>query len=419
MFNFNFQQKTGEACDILTSSCPDDDACFASGPGRDMFESTKIIGQRIYKGASKLLSSRSGREVKGDISFIHQFIDMPKQSIQYFDLKDRTLKNVTGCSAAMGYSFAAGTTDGPGAFDFKQGTVSDNPFWNLVRDVVAVPSQEDIKCHGKKPILLPTGRAHFPYDWQPHIVPLQVFTLGDVMMFGLPGELTTMAGRRLRAEVQRVTKERGVQVQTILCGLSNSYSSYVTTPEEYDIQRYEGASTIFGPYTLPIYINKFLELLTAMISNQAVPPGPTPDDQDEEQISLITKVIYDYHPLFSDFGYVLEQPRQLYSRGETVTCCFVSGNPRNNLMTDRSYFYVEQLNDDGTWTTIANDASWDTKFIWKRVSTIFGTSDIQFYWTIPDSVKLGRFRVRHLGYYRNFVGQVFPYQGSTNHFDVN
>ena len=29
--------------------------------------------------------------------------------------------NVSTCKPAMGFSFAAGTTDGPGAFDFKQG----------------------------------------------------------------------------------------------------------------------------------------------------------------------------------------------------------------------------------------------------------------------------------------------------------
>lgn len=28
---------------------------------------------------------------------------------------------VKTCPAAMGFAFAAGTTDGPGAFDFKQG----------------------------------------------------------------------------------------------------------------------------------------------------------------------------------------------------------------------------------------------------------------------------------------------------------
>lgn len=384
-----------------------------------MFESTKIIGSRIYKGASKLLNARIGREVKGAVSSIHQFIDVPQQSISYFNPKQGISQNVTGCSPAMGYSFAAGTTDGPGAFDFQQGTVSDNLFWNAVRDFVAEPSPQDIICHGKKPILLATGRAVYPYAWQPTIVPLQVFAIGDVMMFGLPGELTTMAGRRLRAEVQRVTKEKGDQVQSILCGLSNSYSSYVTTPEEYEIQRYEGASTIFGPYTLPIYIQQFAKLLAAMISNQPVTPGPLPIDQDSKQISLTTKVFYDGHAYNSGFGYVLKQPRKLYSHGETVTCSFVSGNPRNNLMTDSSYFYVEHLDDDGTWTVVATDANWETKFKWTRVSMILGRSEINFYWTIPVGVKIGTFRVRHVGSYRYILGGLYPYQGSTEHFNVN
>lgn len=30
-------------------------------------------------------------------------------------------ETVKTCPAAMGFAFAAGTTDGPGAFDFKQG----------------------------------------------------------------------------------------------------------------------------------------------------------------------------------------------------------------------------------------------------------------------------------------------------------
>lgn len=40
----------------------------------------------------------------------------------------------------------------------------------------------------------------------------------------------------------------------VLAGLTNTYSSYITTFEEYQIQRYEGASTIFGPHTLDAYI---------------------------------------------------------------------------------------------------------------------------------------------------------------------
>lgn len=43
---------SGNPCDILTSTCPKGEGdCFASGPGANMFESTKIIGQRIFEGA--------------------------------------------------------------------------------------------------------------------------------------------------------------------------------------------------------------------------------------------------------------------------------------------------------------------------------------------------------------------------------
>lgn len=59
----------------------------------------------------------------------------------------------------MGYSFAAGTIDGPGSFSFRQGTTSANPMWNVVRNLLATPTNEDIKCHGAKPILLATGHV--------------------------------------------------------------------------------------------------------------------------------------------------------------------------------------------------------------------------------------------------------------------
>ena len=59
----------------------------------------------------------------------------------------------------MGYSFAAGTTDGPGSFSFKQGTTKTNPMWNIVYHFLAAPTDEDVKCHSPKPILLATGRV--------------------------------------------------------------------------------------------------------------------------------------------------------------------------------------------------------------------------------------------------------------------
>ena len=50
----------------------------------------------------------------------------------------------------------------------------------------------------------------------------------------------------------------------VIAGLSNTYADYIATPEEYSVQRYEGASTIYGPYTLPAYIQEFNKLAVAL-----------------------------------------------------------------------------------------------------------------------------------------------------------
>lgn len=57
-------------------------------------------------------------------------------------------------------------------------------------------------------------------------------------------EFTTMAGRRLRDAVKMVLTsgsngEFNGNVHVVIAGLTNTYSQYVTTFEEYQVQRYE------------------------------------------------------------------------------------------------------------------------------------------------------------------------------------
>lgn len=53
-------QKTGKPCDLHYSTCSDPgDACIASGPGKDMFESTAIIADRLFKKAWVCISKIS------------------------------------------------------------------------------------------------------------------------------------------------------------------------------------------------------------------------------------------------------------------------------------------------------------------------------------------------------------------------
>lgn len=60
----------------------------------------------------------------------------------------------------QGYSFGAGTVDGPGEPFFTQGTLKDNFFWNIARNVLTrSPSAVQTACHYPKPILLNTGEV--------------------------------------------------------------------------------------------------------------------------------------------------------------------------------------------------------------------------------------------------------------------
>jgi neutral ceramidase len=56
----------------------------------------------------------------------------------------------------------------------------------------------------------------------------------------------------------------------------------IQIPFQLQIQRYEGASTIYGPHTLTIYLRTFEKLMRAIVSNDTVDPGPWPTNNDGE-----------------------------------------------------------------------------------------------------------------------------------------
>ncbi|XP_060803695.1 neutral ceramidase isoform X2 [Amyelois transitella] len=354
---------SGKVCDQESLLCElPKERCFASGPGRDMFQSTKIIATKLFETAMTVLK-QPGEDLTGPLGVVHQFVDMPLEEVHPYDPVTETFnasRNVSGCFPAMGYSFAAGTTDGPGAFDFKQGTTSGNPLWDAVRDFIAEPTKEDVECHAPKPILFATGRIKFPYSWQPRIVSCAVARIGGFFLAAVPGEFTTMSGRRLRNVVRKTAGAKKV----VLAGLSNIYSDYIATPEEYQAQRYEAASTIYGPHTLDIYLNKYVELTEALLN--------------------------------------------------------VAGHPRNNIRHGRSYANVEKLEseEDDAWVSVLTDADWETKFIWQRNSKILGTSYATIEWEIPPGTPPGKYRIHHYGSYKYILGGIYPYHGFSDTFEV-
>lgn len=173
-----------------------------------------------------------------------------------------------------------------------------------------------------------------------------------------------MSGRRLRSLIENVARqEEGENFDVIIAGLSNLYTSYIVTPEEYQAQRYEGASTLYGPHTLTIYLQQYGKLTSEMLQEKIIDIGPIQPNLRDKQMSLTPPVIYDGFPKDLYFGYVLEQPKSSYNRGEKLFVSFISGNPRNNVMHERSYFTVERKLEADNWKVELTDADWDTKYV--------------------------------------------------------
>lgn len=85
----------------------------------DEFESTRIIGERQFRKAVELFNAAS-EKLNGKIDYRHTFVDLSELNVT-IPKEGGGTNVVKTCPAAMGFAFAAGTTDGPGAFDFKQG----------------------------------------------------------------------------------------------------------------------------------------------------------------------------------------------------------------------------------------------------------------------------------------------------------
>ena len=124
-----------------------------------------------------------------------------------------------------------------------------------------------------KPVILMPGIESPPVA--PQVLPVQILRIGTIAVLGIPGELTTMAGRRLRGTVLDTLSSAGVR-HVALGTYANDYSQYVTTFEEYGSQQYEGASTLFGPHTLEAYQRVAADLAVAIARGDPVHAGPAP-----------------------------------------------------------------------------------------------------------------------------------------------
>jgi len=255
--------------------------------------------QEIFDSASKI-----GKKIKGDIDYLLMYADMSAVGID--ESYTGGLKHETTSDPTWGMSFLEGTTDGQGAAKIVGQAV--RVFLGSIRQVEVMAARMSkneerqkkvigyYNAHHPKAIVINhatgvTAGALHPEKlvvpnfvdpaikfiklankvgygkktpWIPQVLPLQIFIIGNLAIVGIPSEITTIAGARLRKTIAEVLEERGVS-EVLLSPYANSYAGYITTYEEYRLQLYEGGHTLFGKWTLAAYQMKFKQMAEELL----------------------------------------------------------------------------------------------------------------------------------------------------------
>lgn len=418
------QSVYNQQCEFHHSTCAGKtEGCQGKGPaGWDMFQNTEIVGRRQFEFAYQLWKTAETPVASGPFGYVTTYIDISNITVTpQFSISGKTVNTCPGC---IGDAFAAGTTDGPGAFNFIQGdNSSSNPYWNwLAGEALAKPSEEVKQCQLPKACLLYTQGITFPCPWTAHNVPLQIFQWGSMVIIGVPGEFTTMAGRRLRDTVKQAfidTNKLLPNMTFSIAGLSGSYTHYITTFEEYSAQRYAGGSTLFGPHTLEAYQQEYYKLAVALATGQSVPMGTRPL-LCNNTFNFLPPVIEDTAPL-GRFGSIHKDVgASSFKLGSVVSVEFWGSDLRVNLMTNNSYVLIERK-DGGVWVPVLSDADFETRLLWRR--ELLTRSIVTVEWHLPQQytpvTKQGAtYRIKLQAFYKPLLRDPKPYVGVSSAFTI-
>jgi neutral ceramidase len=396
--------------------------------------------QDIYNRASDILT--------GGVAYRHRYVDFARQKVAA-SWTDDAAEHETSASA-IGVSKLAGAEDGRGPgllLRFIPEGVSQRNFTLPRRALTAVarfvivllvklsrffwkkkarrrmaagislttPRSTD---QGAKPVLLATGSMK-PDPWTQNVLPLQLATIGQLAIIAVPFECTTMAGRRIRAAVEKELEASGIRYY-VIAGLANDYGGYVTTAEEYRAQHYEGASTEFGPWQLDAIREQTAALAEALRDGRQTPSDSQPSDPE-----AIFDLPDDLDPRNYDdapdggFGTVRKQPARRYQAGNTASASFWAAHPARDLRIQATFLEVQrQVN--GKWQTVARDWDPETRFRWsRRRGFLFRPfSEATVEWHIPGAQAPGTYRIIHFGRAKLRSGELEPYTGISDSFDI-
>jgi neutral ceramidase len=276
------------------------------------------------------------------------------------------------------------------------------------------PLNDPIPGQGRKCPFLPLTGMGPQWFW------IQVMRIGDYVLANVPGEMTVQMGRRLRQRVLASAANRGpdgkpVVNHALIVGLANDYMSYLTTPEEYDYQYYEGTFTLWGRQEGPLMAERIGALSDRMLRGQPGPSFLEPPDTSGTQadnVSPATQAVSLVPPNRAP-GTIVAQPPPSVRRGDVVTSSWVGGQPSVEV-TPNEAFVTTQHWASRRWQTVFTDESFQdiTDYARDGVEDHWDTR-----WDVPLDAPAGAYRFVVTG--KAYVdGVVRPYAVTSSTFRV-
>lgn len=386
---------------------PNLDLAPGSGPTGDEVDNTRLIGLRQYE-AARALADAPGEPVEPVIEVRMTYVDLGDVVVAAEFTGDGR-PHRTGRVVAAASQFA-GTDEGPGFAGFRQGR---NPVWDAISRRAVYPVSHRLReAHSPKAVVLPAWLVNRIHPIVAERVPVHLVRLGSLYLIAIPGEVTIAAGLRIRRTVAATV---GADLDHVLvAGYANYYIHYVTTPEEYEAQRYEAGSTMFGRWELGAFLQTAAGLARAMTDGVPAPEGPRPPDLSRRRTRWGRRPAWD-RPADGDYGRVVVEPRARYRPGDRVQVSFVGAHLANDLHRGRTFLEV-QRDEAGGWRTVADDGDWATTLRWQRVGR--HGSRVTVAWDVAPDATPARYRVQVHGTARDRDGVLTPFTGTTRPFAV-
>jgi neutral ceramidase len=206
-------------------------------------------------------------------------------------------------------------------------------------------------CHAQKRIALgPLQGLLAGPNQLPEVAELTAVRIGEMLIGTFPGEPTTTVGGRIR---QAMAHHAGMhEGQVMLMGLANGYVQYVTTPEEYRWQFYEGGATEYGPRSAIV----FQEALSRLAATLRPGAGGTAPARVNPLTAYRQQGLEDFPPPRGPGAARIDRRfREVRWRGDTLVARWNDLHPGRLIPADGPLLAIERRSVGGAWEVV----TWD------------------------------------------------------------